>query len=277
MYSCLTCDVEVESTQNIEELKNIISLLNRHRIACTFFLEITEKNSSLYSEIPEIFEHHEVGLHIHWGYMESYNSGLKEIPIETMRNELKDSLRLLKDIGFTPISFRGGGLCCNNESLNLLKEYNFRIDSSVAAKLNEKEGWYQGHKNVPYLPWYYPSKKSYDFPASLQEDQIGILEVPVTRMIPSGRAWFPYTLSPESPVFKLILNEYLLRSKLEPISVVTTIFHSWGEGRLKKEKFPLFIDKLENIIIHMNTKKIEFITLKELRMRVEGERTLGNG
>lgn len=272
MYSCFTCDVEIDSTQNIEELKNIVSLLNKYRINCTFFLEITEKNFDLYSKIPGIFENHEVGLHIHWGHMESYNKGLKEIPIETMRSELKHSLKLLKDIGFIPISFRGGGLCCTNESLDLLKEYNFKIDSSVAAKLNEKGGWYQRHGNVPYLPWYYPSKRSYDVPASLQEDKIGILEVPVTRILPSGSDWFPYTLSPESPIFKLILNEYLLRSKLEPATIVTTIFHSWGEGRLKREKFPLFIDKLENLIRYMTAKNFEFITLKDLWIKVERER-----
>jgi hypothetical protein len=168
-------------------------------------------------------------------------------------------------------------LCCTNQSLNLLKEHKFEIDSSVAAKLNEKGGWYQGHKNVPYLPLYYPSKRSYDIPARLQEDEIGILEVPVTRMIPSGSDWFPYTLSLESPIFKLILNEFLLRSKLEPVTVVTTIFHSWGEGKLKKERFPLFIDKLENIIKYMTRKNFEFITLKELRMKVKGERILSKG
>jgi hypothetical protein len=58
---------------------------------------------------------------------------------------------------------------------------------------------------------------------------------------------------------------------------VTTIFHSWGEGKLKKERFPLFIDELENIIKYMTRKNFEFITLKELRMKVKGERILSKG
>lgn len=269
MYSCLTCDVEVESSRNIEELKYIVSLINRYGISCSFFMEITEKNVNLYSEILEIFENHEVGLHIHWGNMDSLTKGLKNIPIEQMTRELRESMKLLKEIGFKPISFRGGGLCCTTESLNLLKENKFKIDSSVAAKLDEKGGWYQGHKNIPYLPWYYPSKRSYDIPTRFKDDKIGILEVPVTRMIPSGSAWSPYILSPESPAYKLILNEHCLRSKREHINVVTTIFHSWGEGKLKKERFPIFMDKLENMIKYMKRKNFEFITLQELQMKIE--------
>lgn len=271
MYSCLTCDVEIGSLQNIEELKKIILLLNQYEISCTFFMEITEKNVNLYSEIPDIFENHEVGLHIHWGHMESLNKGLEKIPIETMKTELKESLGLLKKIGFQPISFRGGGLCCTNESLCLLKEYKFKIDSSVAVRLNEKKGWYQGHGNVPYLSWYYPSKNSYDVPATSPEKGIGILEVPVTRMIPSGNSWFPYTLSPESPIFKFILKEWILKSKSEALATVTPIFHSWGEGRLRNEKFPQFMDKLEKMIKYMTNKNLEFITLKELSDLVEGK------
>lgn len=272
MYSCLTCDVEVGSSQNIEELKKITSLLDQYEINCTFFVEVTEKNVALYSHVSEIFENHEVGLHIHWGHMESYNKGLKKIPVEAMQTELQESLQFLKEIGFRPMCFRGGGLCCTNESLDLLKKHKFKIDSSVAAKLHEKTGWYQGHKSVPYLSYYYPSKNSYDIPATSLKDKIGILEVPVTRMIPSGNAWFPYTLSPESPIFKYILNEWILKSKLETLTTVTPIFHSWGEGRLRNEKFPQFINKLEKMIKYMTTKKLEFITLRELSEIIEGNK-----
>ncbi|MDI9395920.1 MAG: hypothetical protein QM426_11160 [Euryarchaeota archaeon] len=272
MYSCLTCDVEVGSVQNIEELKKIILLLNQYEISCTFFVEISEKNSDLYLEVSDIFENHEVGLHIHWGNMESYKKGLNKIAVGEMQTELQDSLQCLKEVGFRPICFRGGGLCCTNESLDLLKKYKFKIDSSVAANLDEKTGWYQGHKNVPYLSYYYPSKSSYDIPATSPKKNMGILEIPVTRMIPSGNAWFPYTLTPDSPIFKLILNEWILKSKLETLTTVTPIFHSWGEGRLRNEKFPQFIDKLEKMIKYMIVKRFEFITLKDFSEIVEGNK-----
>jgi len=276
MIACITCDVEVESIKNIDEIETIISLLDQYNIKGTFFLKITPKIVDLYldSNILSKFNDHELGLHIHWGKEESAIKGLKNIDEKIMEYELKSSLELSKELGFTPISFRGGGLCCTNTSLKLIKDYGFKVDSSVAAKLNEKKGWFQGHTNVPYRSWYYPSKQSYDIPASSYGERMGILEVPVTRMIPSGRAWFPYTLTPESPFFKFIVYEWIIKSRWELTTVITPIFHSWGEGRLctRKEKFSLFIDKLENLIRFMISKNLKFMRMGDFCELLESNR-----
>jgi len=262
---CVTCDVEVKFRENIEEIENIVALLNKYDVNSTFFIEVTQNNIDLYldSKILSCLKH-ELGLHIHWGNFESHAKSLENISLEKMRRELEDSLELSKELGFRPISFRGGGLCCTNTSLKLVKDYGFKIDSSVAAKLNEKERWFQGNMNVPYKSWYYPSKQSYDIPAFNYEEKLGILEVPVTRMIPSGRAWFPYTLTPSSPFFKFIVYEWIIKSRWESITVITPIFHSWGEGKLRGKKFPLFLDKLEKMIKFWIGKNFEFITLTDL-------------
>ncbi|MCX9084513.1 MAG: hypothetical protein OIN87_06950 [Candidatus Methanoperedens sp.] len=264
MFSCLTCDVEVASTKNIEELKAIISLINRYDAICMFFIEISQKNFDLYKGISNLFEKHEVGLHIHWGSMESYAKGLEKISIETMQTELEISLELLNKLGFKPISFRGGGLCCTDASLRLLKEYGFKIDSSVAAKLDEKEGWFQGHGSVPYMGYYYPSKRSYNIPAVSLKDKVGILEVPVTRMIPSGRSWFPYTLTPDNPFYKFIVYEWMMKSHGKSKALITPIFHSWGEGKLRGNKFPKFLEKLDQLIRFLINRDIKFIKFESL-------------
>jgi peptidoglycan/xylan/chitin deacetylase (PgdA/CDA1 family) len=262
--ACITCDVEITSTKNVEEMESIVALLDRHNINCTFFIEIVHENIDLYPELLPIFKNHELGLHIHWGNMKSYTTGLEDINLEMMQCELENSLKLSKKLGFTPISFRGGGLCCTNTSLRLIMDYGFKIDSSVAAKLNEKDGWFQGHVNVPYKPWYYPSKQSYDASALSYENRLGILEVPVTRMIPSGMEWSPWMLTPCSPFFRFIVYEYILKSRWEAVNVITPIFHSWGEGKLRGIKFPLFLDKLEKSIKFLISKDFKGVTLKDL-------------
>ena len=278
MITCITCDVEVKSGKNIEELETIISRLDQYKIRGTFFIKITSENIDLYldSNILSKFKDHELGLHIHWGNEESAIKGLENIDREIMQYELESGLELSKEIGFKPISFRGGGLCCTNTSLRLIKDYGFKVDSSVAAKLNEKKGWFQGHTNIPYRSWYYPSKQSYDIPASSYEDSFGVLEVPVTRMIPSGRGWFPWTLTPESPFLKFVVWEWIMKSRWEPITVITPIFHSWGEGRLRAEKsrFLLFMDKLEKSIRFLVSKNFKFMTLRDFYRLLESNNVL---
>ena len=274
IVTCITCDVELKSRGNIEELEKIAALLNKYGINITFFIELTQNNVYLYldSKILSVLDTHEIGLHIHWGNNESYTKGLENISLENMQRELEDCLKLSKELGFRPISFRGGGLCCTNTSLKLIRDYGFKIDSSVAAKLNEKAGWFQGHTNVPYRSWYYPSKQSYDIPALDYEERLGILEVPVTRMIPSGREWLPWTLTPVSPFFKFIVNEWIIKSRREPKTVITPIFHSWGEGKLRREKFPLFLNKLEEMIKFLISKDFKFMVLKDFHRLLESRK-----
>lgn len=274
IIACVTCDVEVKSTNNIEQLETIVALLDKYGINSTFFIEITQENVDIYSEskILSTLNNHELGLHIHWGVgrdQESYTKGLENVRLEIMQREHEDAFKLSKELGFTPVSFRGGGLCCTNRSLRLIKDYRFKVDSSVAAKLSEKGGWLQGHTNVPYISWYYPSKQAYDLPTLDYEERLGILEVPVTRMIPSGREWSPWTLSIANPLFKLIVYERLIKSRWEPITVITPIFHSWGWRIAREDKFSWFIEKLENSIRFLISKKLIFMPLIDLHKLLE--------
>jgi hypothetical protein len=50
IIACITCDIEIKSTGNIEELKNIVALLDKYDINSTFFIEIRHDNIDLYSD-----------------------------------------------------------------------------------------------------------------------------------------------------------------------------------------------------------------------------------
>ena len=101
VIACITCDVEVESIKNIDEIETIISLLDQYNIKGTFF-KITPKIVDLYldSNILSKFNDHELGLHIHWGKEESAIKGLKNIDEKIMEYELKSSLKRNMEVLF---------------------------------------------------------------------------------------------------------------------------------------------------------------------------------
>jgi hypothetical protein len=168
-------------------------------------------------------------------------------------------------MGFRPRSFRGGGLSQTTLALGLVHDYGFTVDSSVAANLNERERWFQNHVNVPYRSWYFPSKKGYDIPAQCIGDRIGILEIPVTRLIPSWRSWSPYTLEPSTLLVEIITTQWLIRSRWENPLLVTPIFHSWGDGKVRvgRKTFDRFLEQVSKMIKQMLKKSLRPHTLKE--------------
>ena len=267
LIACLTCDVEIEHKEGLYQLEEILRLFRRHHVKGTFFFLLSLKKYHLFesSDLLSYFDQQEFGLHIHWGESNkpetSLCKGLEFHSTDILKREIEEGLECCRRLGFRSKSFRGGGLSQTTPALKLVRRYGFQVDSSVASKLNEKAKWFQKHIHVPYRSWYFPSKKGYDFPASRIEDRIGILEIPVTRLIPSFRSWFPYTLEPTTPLFKVIINQWLFRSHWENPLLITPIFHSWGE---RGKDITSFLKKLSRMIEHILKKKLEPLTLSEV-------------
>jgi hypothetical protein len=263
----MTCDVEVKQKEGLNQLRQILHLFDSYRLKGTFFFLFSCQDYNLLesSDLLSYFDRHEFGLHIHWGERNksktSLRDGLESLSVDTLKKEMEEGLECCKRLGFRPKSFRGGGLTQTTPALKLINRYGFLVDSSVASKLNEKGGWFQKHMRVPYRSWYFPSKKGYDIPASHIEDRIGILEIPVTRLIPSFRSWFPYTLQPETPLFKVIVSQWLFRSRWEKPLLVTPIFHIRGESGRDST---LLLTKLSRMIEYMLKKKLEPLTFTEV-------------
>jgi peptidoglycan/xylan/chitin deacetylase (PgdA/CDA1 family) len=249
----------------------ILELLDHHHCGGTFFLKLFPRNAGLERlGIESYSNRHEFGLHIHWGesntVASSRSRGLNSVPADLLEREIEVGLESCMRLGFRPKCFRAGGLSQTTRALKVIKEHGFRVDSSVAAGLNEKERWFQNHKNVPYRSWYYPSKKAYDIPASSAQDRMDILEVPVTRLIPSTRSWSPCTLTPTTPLFKLITMEWLLTSRHESPLIITPIFHSWGDWRVRsgERTFDEFLETLERMILYFLRKGLKPLRLDEV-------------
>ncbi len=241
---CLSCDVELEKDhQSIDGLEKIVELISKR--ACTFFVipeNITRKTKKLLSK-----PHFELGLHVHW--KGSYENGLQSLPEQCIESQLSKEMKKFRKHFPKPVSFRGGGLCQTSDCIKILAKHGFRIDSSMAAKLNEKSGWHQGHSKLGYDEWFYNNE---------------ILEIPVTRFMPSGREWYPYTMSPESPLLGMLIKWKNLASVYRNV-LITPIFHSWGEGRLKGD---VFIEKLEKMIKKLEKNRYQFITMSDFMKRV---------
>ena len=263
---CFTCDVEIDREEDLRQFEQILKLFDHYDIKGTFFIIVSARNYPFLEDfnLPLRLERHEIGLHIHWGESCAPNNsrrrGLDSLLTSVLEKEMNQCLQYCRKLNFRPMSFRGGGLCQNTQALRLISRLGFRVDSSVAAKLNQKTAWFQKHLDVPYLSWYFPSKQSYDRPAHFSNEEMGILEIPVTRLIPSLRGWFPYTLEPTTHIFKIIVNEWLLlRSQWEHPLVIVPIFHSWGES-LQRLNFERFLTRLRNSIRYLLRKR--FVPLK---------------
>lgn len=256
---CLTCDVEIENEEGLVCFVQILELFERYRFPATFFVKVSSDNLPYLERInmESRYGMHEFGLHIHWGesstLASSRSRGLNSLPTDLLNREIEEGLENCMKMGFKPRSFRAGGLSQTNPALKVIREHGFRVDSSVAAGLNEKEHWFQNHGRVPYRSWYFPSRNAYDIAASGIQDRMGILEVPVTRLIPSTRSWSPCTLTPTTPLLKLITMEWLLRSRLESPLIITPIFHSWGDWRVRSggRTFDRFLEMLGRMIVYL--------------------------
>jgi len=268
---CLTCDVEIFSKEDARGFEGILDTLQKGRTKATFFIEMVKGNERIIKDcnvISKILDPglHEIGLHIHW--KDSRIRGIHHYSHEMFRGELAEAISLLPGHAQNIKSFRAGGLCCSLKMLEVLGEFGFSVDSSVAPRLNESGHWRQRHKKVPYVSWYFPDKRLYWKPARIQAERIGILEIPVSRLIPSWRFWRYCTLQPGNPLNPVIIRQR--RSSPQKHGLLTVIMHSWGCGRSRGRRFPVFADQLKSLIELLVRMDFRFVTLQEVRRGIPG-------
>jgi len=226
---CLTCDVE---DSGIESLGLIKETSGKHKAPITWFVEprLCREPAAL-NLLREYCQHgDEVGLHVHW--KGSLDVGLRNVPTEQIRAELEEAMQLLKP-HYELVSFRGGGLCQSTPALQAIAERGFRFDSSVATGLDEPEGWHQGHDSILPLSAYYPSPTGYDVVSHDVDERLDILEMPVTRGMPSPTLWCNMLEPDITPltVMKLVFRQYRMRRHFQPLVIMVAILHSWSPQR----------------------------------------------
>lgn len=255
---CVTVDVE---DSDLASLMGIKEVCQKYSAPVTWFVETKLCNQPDVLDMLKSFTQggDEVGIHIHWEG--SYSSGLRSVPIEGIKDELEEALKLSKS-RFQVKSFRGGGLCQTTPVLEILQQEGFEFDSSVAYNLDESNGWYQGHENIHPVSAYYPSKNGYDVIAHDNDnnERFTILELPVTRAAPSPRFWCNI-LEPgvtSLPTMKLIFKEYCVRRHFQPLVFIVLLFHSWTGLR-----HPNMLIDLDKFLNYVSRREVEFNIIRK--------------
>jgi predicted deacetylase len=128
----ITCD-DVSSGYSLEYHEEIVSIIEKYDLRCTFFvipyhgawdlLTDSEEHMNLLHEA--VYSGHEIALH---GYTHYKNEFV--CSPEKQKEYLKKGLDIMEEAGFTVKGFRAPCLQITPETLDILKEYNFVYDSS---------------------------------------------------------------------------------------------------------------------------------------------------
>jgi hypothetical protein len=251
---CVTCDVEDSTIESLEQIRQTCA---RHHAPVTWFVEprLCFDPSALNLLWEYCRQGDEVGLHVEW--RGSLVRGLSSIPAEQIRTELEEAIQMLKP-QYALESFRGGGLSQTTAALEIVKERGFKYDSSVAYALDEPTGWYQGHDGVLPLSAYYPSPRGYNVVSHDGEERLDILEIPVTRGVPSSKLWHNMLEPDITPlsIMKLVFHQYHLRRRFQPLVLMVVIFHSYSPRRNGD-----MIRTLDRFLSYASSHNVEFGTI----------------
>jgi peptidoglycan/xylan/chitin deacetylase (PgdA/CDA1 family) len=130
----LTIDTEPDKGgngyENILNLERFLLYLQQEHVACTFFCTpcVAEKHPKVIRKI--VRGGHEIGLHIHPQLMGKAVRRLNELAPIKQRELIEEGRLIFKNLGVDVVSFRSGGYNNNRDTMLLLEELGFVLDSS---------------------------------------------------------------------------------------------------------------------------------------------------
>jgi len=178
---CLTIDAEGDSAETPQTtllgiqraLPHLLDVFSRLGVKATFFVQEDHlcRAASKFRDLWKSLENggHEIGYHAH---------GLVRASQEEKEGIITSGLRRMKELGFNPISFRGGRYHLTGSLLSVLEDNGIRYDSSVVPGLRESfpDGTVRcDHRNAPHHP-YFLSHEDH-----CREGGSKILEIPINR------------------------------------------------------------------------------------------------
>jgi len=241
----------------------LLNLAEKYKVRMTYFIthdywdKIDIRFPALVEKASEVGE---VGCHVHFGDGRTYRTDY-----DFQRALIQNATYSLRNKGFEVRSFRGGAHFFNKETLKILEELDYEVDSSIVPGLYAKpvQGLTIDHRKVISLTPYF-----------LSEHTQKVLEVPLT-VIPLFKLkdfliarplnFHDFLKKPSSIIIKL---QKLL--KKEPLIVVG--FHTFDLLYFE----PSEIEKFFKTIKQLN---IDFLTLNEVKKNCESicERSLHAG
>ena len=270
----LTCDVERDSSIK-NDLPKVIDIFNEFKAVGTWFIQhdfgkyYTEHFGRVDEKFPEILEKlshiGEIGSHVHF----RNKKGEFCSDFNFQKQLLEKATDSLRSKGYNVKSFRGGDHFFNNDTLKVLEELNYEIDSSVMQGFSRKihGNFLINHKirksglkiNEPY----FLSKDNY-----LEPGESNILEIPVTNLaffLKKPTFFIPFPIPGNIKIGK-ISNLSFLFSKflgfLKNDILIVFLFHDFNLcGKNSIYNFRKFIEKCTN------DKNTKFVTLKEVKSK----------
>jgi len=278
IYLIITIDTEQDVDQqyqhtgtycNIESgIQTLSSIFDKHTCKATWMV-----TPDVAYQYPEIFKKmhdkgDEIGCHIHPEFFTRSsiaNLRHKEYLCNFSKDEQKHMVRKSTDIienacGIRPVSFRSGRFGINSETLSILQENGYLIDSSMCPNVNWSKDGGPDWSDCPNAKPFFVGN---------------ILEVPITILHVWGmNYWFRPSVSTTSTMKNII--DYLRFKPKGPV-ILNMMFHSM-ESINPNPYVPSneLITRLDNILLYLKTINVTFITLSELyylmkKQRLESE------
>jgi peptidoglycan/xylan/chitin deacetylase (PgdA/CDA1 family) len=230
-------DLHKNSYTSLEELSKFLILLKKHNIKMTFFVtcDCIEKNPKIFKEILK--EGHEISLH---GFkherLDAKSSKEKEENIRKAMKCFKKNLQLI------PAGFRAVQHSIDEKTLEVLKNNNFRYDSSIIP-------W-----NLYHLIffWKIKVKFSHNFIKMKPHLRNSLIEIPMSSFV-----------MPFSALTLRVLPKPFLRIYLFFISHYKSpvfLMHSWDLIEMPDSKIyrlcPLekFLEKMDFMLSYLSKK-----------------------
>ena len=260
-------------------IENWRKLFNENNIKATFLIStqcFSAKNEELLKIKKQlgllVKENHELGLHVHpdsdftmqklLNKKFNYTSA-KFYDYKTKKEILKTSMDLLmKKTGLKNItSFRWGNWALDTESVKILEELDFKIDSSATPgiKGHINDGMhYDWSKSNSHYPWFLSTKNYTD--TKLQDSKI--LEMPIATF-----DFFGITLRAD-PVNLTLLNKsfdyYYKNAARDENPFVFVVISHGPEATYADGKKTKVVDAMEDFIRHAKKfDDIKFVTLRD--------------
>ncbi len=161
----------------------LLDVLEEFNVPCTWFIthdSWAKINCSHPALVERMASNGEIGCHVHFAEHDDVgNNDRYDVSAEYQRQAIETATQSLKTCGFTVRSFRGGSGYFDVNTLRILEQLDYMIDSSVLPGLytgNRIPGFVVDHRRCALWYPYHPSRKDH-----CQPGDSSILEIPVFR------------------------------------------------------------------------------------------------
>ncbi len=261
---------ELKNIELIPKIYDIIkdNMTSSRNPELTWLISDEEKILNNFFEIRKSFSNNydEIGMHC----LISAKFEIENSSLEKIDSHIKQSLEKFSYYGITPVSNRILGCGSSNQILQSLSNNGFKVDSSAIPNRKRNNKIKFDWVGTSFEP-YHPSKDNYKISTDKIENQLNILEVPLSTITTKTSydqffceryldlSFHNKIISKE--ISKLINSREIIVSILHPSSFIGS-----SNDELISDKFENFVNNLKSIIDTCDkfNKKLRFVTLSDI-------------